>query len=153
MNPDYNNKTYLAPMTGINSLPFRLLALDYGADLVWTEEINDKQLIGSERKYNAETHVTEYWKNGVMFLATHPDERQKVILHLGTADLDLALEAVHTIQNDVAGICLCCDCPKRYSYQKGACSSLLMNVVNMEKILAGLVSNLDIPVLCKIRKV
>ena len=34
---DYRNKNILAPMVRIGTLPARLLALDYGADLVYTE--------------------------------------------------------------------------------------------------------------------
>ena len=34
---EYENKLILAPMVRINSLPTRLLALDYGADLVYSE--------------------------------------------------------------------------------------------------------------------
>lgn len=69
---DYSNKVVLAPMVRIQSyvgyevndylkpipkvrvgtLPMRLLALDYGADLVWTEETVDKRVIGCERNVN-----------------------------------------------------------------------------------------------------
>lgn len=38
----YTNKLMLAPMVRINTLPMRLLALKYGADLVYTEEIIGK---------------------------------------------------------------------------------------------------------------
>ena len=38
---DYRDKMILAPMVKIGCLPFRLLALDYGADIVYTEEIID----------------------------------------------------------------------------------------------------------------
>jgi len=34
---DYRNKTILAPMVRIGTLPTRLLALKYGADIVYTE--------------------------------------------------------------------------------------------------------------------
>ena len=33
----YSNKIMLAPMVRIGTLPFRLLALRYGADIVYTE--------------------------------------------------------------------------------------------------------------------
>ena len=33
----YANKTILAPMVRIGTLPFRLLCLDYGADIVYCE--------------------------------------------------------------------------------------------------------------------
>ncbi|KAG1243830.1 hypothetical protein G6F68_015686 [Rhizopus microsporus] len=50
---DYANKIVLAPMVRIGTLPMRLLALEYGADLVWTEELVDKRIIGSVRQYNS----------------------------------------------------------------------------------------------------
>lgn len=34
---DYANKLILAPMVRIGTLPLRLLALDYGADIVYSE--------------------------------------------------------------------------------------------------------------------
>jgi len=34
---EYTNKLILAPMVRIGSLPLRLLALDYGADIVYCE--------------------------------------------------------------------------------------------------------------------
>lgn len=49
---DYANKIILAPMVRMNTLPFRLLALDYGADLVYSEELVDHKLVKTERKVN-----------------------------------------------------------------------------------------------------
>jgi tRNA-dihydrouridine synthase 2 len=34
---DYRNKNILAPMVRVSTLPFRLLALEYGVDLVYCE--------------------------------------------------------------------------------------------------------------------
>ncbi|KAB0382915.1 hypothetical protein FD755_004832, partial [Muntiacus reevesi] len=34
----YHNKLILAPMVRVGTLPMRLLALDYGADIVYCEE-------------------------------------------------------------------------------------------------------------------
>lgn len=48
----YDNKVILAPMVRINTLPMRLLALDYGADIVYTEELIDHRLIRCSRKVN-----------------------------------------------------------------------------------------------------
>lgn len=48
----YKNKVILAPMVRINTLPMRLLALDYGADIVYTEELIDHRLIRCYRKAN-----------------------------------------------------------------------------------------------------
>lgn len=49
---NYVNKIILAPMVRINTLPMRLLALDYGADIVYTEELIDYRLIRCYRKIN-----------------------------------------------------------------------------------------------------
>lgn len=49
---DYENKLILAPMVRVGTLPMRLLALSYGADLVYTEEIIDWKLAKSERRIN-----------------------------------------------------------------------------------------------------
>jgi len=34
---DYSNKLILAPMVRVGTLPLRLMALDYGADIVYCE--------------------------------------------------------------------------------------------------------------------
>jgi len=49
---DYKNKLILAPMVRIGTLPMRLLALDYGADIVYTEELIDRKLLRSIRREN-----------------------------------------------------------------------------------------------------
>ncbi len=48
----YSDKIILAPMVKMNTLPFRLLSLDYGADTVYGEEIIDYKVLRSERRYN-----------------------------------------------------------------------------------------------------
>lgn len=49
---DYRNKICLAPMVKIGTLATRLLALRYGADLVYSEEIIDFKFLGSYRYEN-----------------------------------------------------------------------------------------------------
>lgn len=49
---NYENKLILAPMVRIGTLPMRLLALDYGADVVYTEELIDWKLLRSFRREN-----------------------------------------------------------------------------------------------------
>lgn len=48
----YRNKVILAPMVRIGTLPMRLLSLDYGADMVYSEELIDWKLLRCERKIN-----------------------------------------------------------------------------------------------------
>ena len=49
---NYEDKLILAPMVRIGTLPMRLLALDYGADIVYTEELIDWKLLRSVRREN-----------------------------------------------------------------------------------------------------
>lgn len=50
----YADKLILAPMVRIGTLPMRLLALEYGADIVYTEELIDWKLLRSVRRENGE---------------------------------------------------------------------------------------------------
>lgn len=48
----YSNKVILAPMVRVGTLPMRLLSLDYGADIVYSEELVDWKLLRAERRIN-----------------------------------------------------------------------------------------------------
>lgn len=52
----FANKVILAPMVRVGTLPMRLLALEYGADLVYTEELIDWKLLNTKRIENSEWH-------------------------------------------------------------------------------------------------
>ncbi|KAI8997375.1 hypothetical protein BDB01DRAFT_846034 [Pilobolus umbonatus] len=148
---NYTDKVVLAPMVRIGTLPMRLLALEYGADLVWSEELVDKRVIGSIRQYNKLTGTIDYVKGKSLTFSTHPSEKGKVILQLGTADADLALQAALTLKDDVAGVDLNCGCPKKFSIQGGMGAALLSDPDNLERILLKLVQYSGMPVSCKIR--
>jgi len=51
----YSGKVILAPMVKIGTLPMRLMALRFGADLVYTEEIIDWKILRSTRRINGES--------------------------------------------------------------------------------------------------
>lgn len=57
---NYDNKLILAPMVRIGTLPMRLLALDYGADIVYTEELIDRKLLRSIRRENGKMHTFSF---------------------------------------------------------------------------------------------
>ena len=57
---NYIGKMILAPMVKIGTLPTRLLAIDYGADLVYTEEIIDWRLLRSKRIENDQLETVDY---------------------------------------------------------------------------------------------
>lgn len=49
---NFDNKIILAPMVRVGTLPMRLLALEYGADIVYTEELIDWKFLKSIRRVN-----------------------------------------------------------------------------------------------------
>lgn len=104
-------------------------------------------------RYLAATGTIDYRKGKAKALtfSTCDAEKGKVILQLGTADADLALEAALTVKQDVAGIDLNCGCPKKFSVQGGMGAALLTNPDNLKKILTNLVDHSGVPVSCKIR--
>ena len=57
---DYKNKMIMAPMVKIGTTPARLVALDYGADIVYTEEIIDFRLLRSSRVENPVLNTIDY---------------------------------------------------------------------------------------------
>ena len=57
---DYNGKLILAPMVKIGTTPTRLLALDYGADIVYTEEIIDWRILRCTRIENPILKTVDY---------------------------------------------------------------------------------------------
>lgn len=57
---NYSNKLILAPMVRGSKLPMRLLALKYGADLVYTDELIDYSLLMAKRKVNGKYQIEYY---------------------------------------------------------------------------------------------
>ncbi|KAF7645135.1 hypothetical protein LDENG_00209490 [Lucifuga dentata] len=57
----FRNITALAPMVRVGTLPMRLLALDYGADVVYCEELIDIKMARCHRVVNVLPHsITHY---------------------------------------------------------------------------------------------
>ncbi|KAI9145106.1 hypothetical protein BKA69DRAFT_1025258 [Paraphysoderma sedebokerense] len=149
---DFRNKTMLAPMVRISTLPMRLLALEYGADIVYGPEIVDKRLIGSERVVNELLGTVDYVKGKQLNFRTIPSiEKSRLVFQLGSSDPDLALAAAKVVEPDVSAIDLNCGCPKSFSILGGMGAALLSNPDKLCAILEKLVNNLSVDVTCKIR--
>lgn len=170
---DYRNKIILAPMVKVGTLATRLLALRYGADIVYSEEIIDFKFLRSYRQVNGSYHATlsnesELIKrlsildvlgtvdfidknDGTIVFRTCPLEKDKVVLQLGTADGQRALKVAKMVENDIAAIDINMGCPKEFSLKGGMGAALLSDPERAKSILNALVPNLKIPVTCKIR--
>ncbi|KAH9628787.1 hypothetical protein HF086_004947 [Spodoptera exigua] len=145
--PSYENKIILAPMVRIGTLPMRLLALRYGADLVYTEELIDWKFLRSKRRYNDYVDQTD----GTIVFRTCNKEKDKVILQLGTCSAERALKVAKLVEKDVAAIDINMGCPKEFSIKGGMGVALLAQPEKAYNILKTLVDNLSISVTCKIR--
>ncbi|RIA96901.1 hypothetical protein C1645_814744 [Glomus cerebriforme] len=151
---EYRNKIILAPMVRVGTLPLRLLALEFGADLVYSPEMVDKRIIASKRHFDGKikmsfnNQVSYFAKGNATYLNS---QKSKLIFQIGTSDPDLALQAALKVKQDVSGIDVNCGCPKKFSIQGGMGVALLSNPDKLKSILTNLVQNSGLPVTCKIR--
>uniref|UniRef100_A0A5B6YVF9 Putative tRNA-dihydrouridine(20) synthase [NAD(P)+]-like isoform X3 n=1 Tax=Davidia involucrata TaxID=16924 RepID=A0A5B6YVF9_DAVIN len=150
---EYKNKLVLAPMVRVGTLPFRLLAAAYGADITYGEEIIDHKLIKCERRINdviGSTDIVEKGTENVVF-RTCNEERSRVVFQIGTSDAVRALTAAQIVCKDVAAVDINMGCPKSFSISGGMGAALLTKPELIHDILTTLKRNLDTPITCKIR--
>ncbi|KAI2635192.1 tRNA-dihydrouridine synthase [Xylaria nigripes] len=154
---DYRGKVVLAPMVRTGELPTRLLALHYGADLVWGPETVARAMIGTTRRYNPETKTIDWTRkpsqgskipegaevrDSIIF-RMHPEkETGKLIFQIGTSDPEVAVQAARLVAADVAGIDVNAGCPKPFSTHDGMGAALLKTPDKLCAILEALVANI-----------
>uniref|UniRef100_A0A452FRM3 Dihydrouridine synthase 2 n=1 Tax=Capra hircus TaxID=9925 RepID=A0A452FRM3_CAPHI len=131
----YHNKLILAPMVRVGTLPMRLLALDYGADIVYCEV------------REALSTVDFVAPDDRVVFRTCEREQSKVVFQMGTSDAERALAVARLVENDVAGIDVNMGCPKEYSTKVNCFHCTL----HKYRILSTLVKGTRRPVTCKIR--
>ncbi|XP_011474062.1 tRNA-dihydrouridine(20) synthase [NAD(P)+]-like isoform X2 [Oryzias latipes] len=148
----FRNINALAPMVRVGTLPMRLLALDYGADVVYCEELIDIKMAQCRRVVNDVLDTVDFVApdDRVMF-RTCGKEKERVVFQMGTADPDRALAVARLVEMDVAAIDVNMGCPKEYSTKGGMGAALLSDPDKIEAILRKLVSGVSVPVTCKIR--
>ncbi|KAM7058209.1 tRNA-dihydrouridine(20) synthase [NAD(P)+]-like isoform 5-T5 [Molossus nigricans] len=148
----YHDKLILAPMVRVGTLPMRLLALDYGADIVYCEELIDLKMLQCKRVVNEVLSTVDFVApdDRVVF-RTCKREQNRVVFQMGTSDAERALAVARLVENDVAGIDVNMGCPKEYSTKGGMGAALLSDPDKIEKILSTLVKGTCRPVTCKIR--
>ncbi|CAK7245087.1 MAG: tRNA-dihydrouridine synthase 2 [Sporothrix thermara] len=155
---DYRNKVVLAPMVRSGELPSRLLALQYGADLVWGPETIDQSMIGTTRRVNERTGCIEWSRlpsnsgtpggDGAnvkpsIIYRMHPErEGRKLIYQMGTCSPERAVAAARLVAPDVAGIDVNAGCPKPFSTDGGMGAALLKTPDKLCAILEALVANI-----------
>lgn len=152
---DYTAKFVLAPMVRIGELPTRLLALKYGADLVWGPEIIDKKLLTCERRLNPALGTVDFVsKSGnkkvpgatdLVFRTCPELEKDRVVFQMGTANAELAVKAARIVVKDVGAIDVNAGCPKHFSIHSGMGAALLSTPDLLCDILTSLVNEVGKP--------
>ncbi|XP_068656146.1 uncharacterized protein [Aristolochia californica] len=135
---EYENKHVLAPMVRVGTLPFRLLAAEYGADITYGEEIIDPKMLKCERKIKESLGTTDFVEKGTAAL----------VFRTCAKEADWVLQILF---KDVAAIDINMGCPKSFSISGSMGAALLSKPELIHDILTALRRNLDTPVTCKIR--
>ena len=150
---DYRNQMILAPMVKVGTLPMRLLALEYGAGIVYTEEIIDKRILASERMENKVLGTIDYIdkRDNSLVFRTCDREKDKLVIQIGTSDPARAAAVGRKVERDVSGLDVNMGCPKSFSLKGGMGAALLGQPDKVRDILTKLVHSLHIPVTAKIR--
>jgi len=174
----FRNSEILAPMVRASTTPLRTLAISHGASLVYTEELIDRSIASpTERYINEELGTIDYRipkhtysakvqrrmendvdnpdsAHGAVLLRIDPNiERHKLIYQMGTGEPNLALDAAHTVIQDVDGIDVNMGCPKKFSVSGGMGSALLSDTKRACDIISTLRRNIGCnkPISAKIR--
>jgi len=116
---DYRGKVVLAPMVRSGELPSRLMALKYGADLVWGPETIDRAMIGTRQRVNPRTGCIEWsrpsssyqtsddspsTKESIIYRIDPNREGGRIIYQIGTSSPHLAVQAGRLVAPYVSGI-------------------------------------------------
>ncbi|KAL6083837.1 hypothetical protein STEG23_005812 [Scotinomys teguina] len=80
----YHNKLILTPMVRVGTLPMRLLALDYGADIVYCEELTDLKILQCKQVVNEVLSTVDFVApdDRVVF-RTCEREQNRVVCQMG----------------------------------------------------------------------
>jgi tRNA-dihydrouridine synthase B len=132
-------KVYLAPMSGITDLPFRLISRRFGAIQCFFEMIHSNSIIYGHAK------------NGRILKTLKKDSPAAAQL-LGE-DPFLMLEAAQKLATlvDISFLDINSACPAKKVVKKGEGAALLENPPKLGRIIKKLSSNLDLPVTVKLR--
>ena len=138
-NIEINSKVVLGPMAGFTNLPYRQMAKDFGAGLVYAEMVSDKALC-----YKNENT----WQMLRISKGEHP-----VAMQLFGHDLDTMVEAAKIIDKycdcDIIDINMGCPVPK--VLKAGAGSNFMREAEHAYLVTKAIVENVSKPVTCKIR--
>jgi len=139
-NIEVNNKLVLAPMAGVSNSPFRLLARNHGAGMVYAEMISDKGLI-----YKNEKTIQ------MLFMT---DDEKPMIQQIFGSDLETMVEAAIYVDKfsncDAIDINMGCPVPK-VAIKAQAGAALMKHPARIYDIVYEISRRVSKPLTVKIR--
>jgi len=131
-------KTVLAPLSGISNIPFRLMAVENGASLVFSEMVSADGLVYDDKKTKQYTEFTDQERPiGIQIFGDDPTIMGK------------AAAIVEQCQPDLIDINL--GCPVKKVVKRGAGAALMKEPQLIAEIVRAVVSAVSLPVSAKIR--
>ena len=134
-----NTKIYLAPLSGITDLSFRLISRGMGAAHCFFEMLDSRSTLNAHPK---QKRVLKTIKKDSPIAAQLLGSDPSIML-------DAALKLISFV--DISFLDINAACPAKKVIRKGAGSALLKNTATLGKIIKKLASNLPIPVTVKLR--
>lgn len=130
---------FLAPMAGVTDLPFRVLAREFGADLVVSEMISAQALVHHNQR--------------TFRMLTIDEAERPIAVQLFGHDPSIMAKAAKIVYEAVAPemIDLNFGCPTPKIVKNGDGSALLKNPILLSMVAAAVVQAVPIPVTAKIR--
>ncbi len=123
----------LAPMEEHTHLPFRLMARQYGAGLMFTERVDGDKVTAGDRR-------------ALRQLATEPAE-QPCIAQVSATDPEIMAAAARVIEDlGFAGVDLNCDCPVNRVVARGEGGALMADPAAIARLVVAAVKAVRIPV-------
>ena len=136
---DIKGKLFLAPMSGLTSLPFRLMCKRHGAALVYSEMINADAFIYENPKTRKRAYFVE--------------QERPIGIQLMGSDISKLRKAVLKIEKELKPdlIDINIGCPAYNIMKTGSGASLLKDLNRLGKLVKTLSTAIKIPLTCKIR--
>ena len=137
-NLEINGNLFLAPMSGITSLPFRLMCKKYGAAVVYSEMINADAIIHENKKTLKRAYFLEQERPiGVQLVGSNIDVLKK------------AVRKVEELKPDFIDINF--GCPAYNVIKIGSGAAILKDFEFLGKLLRTLSKSTKLPLTCKMR--
>lgn len=137
---EINNRVILAPMAGVSNSPFRLLARQQGAGLVFAEMVSDKGLLFKNEK--------------TAHLLQMSDLEKPMVQQIFGSDIETMVEAARYVDAnsncDIIDINMGCPVPK-VALKAQAGASLMKSPDKIYELVKAVVSQVKKPVSVKIR--